>query len=47
MQEIYMNIPYLKNYSPAGTGPAIGVGEDDTMFNRFCSLTIGSETRKN
>lgn len=36
----------LTHYSPAGTWPTIGLGGDaadavDTMFNRFCSLTIG------
>lgn len=36
---------YLACYSPAGTVPAMGVGDDDTMVRRFCSFTIGTETK--
>ena len=31
----------LGRYSPTGTEPVMGVGDDDTMVNRPCSFTMG------
>lgn len=38
---------YLGRYSPTGTEPVMGVGDDDTICNRPCSFTIGSKIEEN
>lgn len=37
---------YLGRYSPTGTEPVMGVGDDDTMVNRPCSFTMGSKIER-